>query len=722
MTATVGQPITRVDGPVKVTGNAKYAAEFAPEGLVYAALIESTIPAGTIKAIDSTAAEGAPGVLLVLTHRNAPRLPYLPAKERAAVEPVAGEALKVLQDTRVLFSGQPIGVVVAGTQSRAEHAASLVRVEYEFEPDPLIRFDPRQAQPASAAAEKKGRGPESRQGDADGAFAAASFKVDGTYMQPREHHNAMEPHATVAHWQGDTLTLWDKTQWVYNDADEIARVFGIAAESVRVINPYIGGAFGSALRTWPHVTLAALAARQVGRPVRLELSRRQLYSSIGFRPRSEQHVQLGADRDGRLQSLIQEAVAQTSTYEEFADATLDVPASTYASENRRTKYSLIPMHTNTPTPMRGPGHATGLIAQEIAMDELAATLAIDPIELRLRNFAERNPRKDLPWSSNGLRECYRLGAERFGWSTRNPKPRSMRNGRNLVGMGMATAMNPAPRYPSKASATLFANGTAVVRSATSDMGPGTYTAMTQIAADALHLSLERVRFELGDTQMPIAKEHGGSTTTVSIGPAIRAACAALQAKLDALVTDAGTPGKHEPADILKRAGLDKLEAEGSAEPGDTQKQYSTYSFGAVFVEVHIDPDFGTVRVPRILGAYDAGRVINPRLAHSQCIGGMVGGIGMALLEEAEWDARFGRVMNANIAEYLVPVCADVLDLDAIFVPGEDTVLSPLGSKGLAELGLCGVAPAIANAVWHATGKRIRHLPITADKLLAPSTR
>ena len=718
MTATVGQPITRVDGPAKVTGNAKYAAEFAPEGLVYAALIESTIPAGTIKAMDSKAAEGAPGVLLILTYRNAPKLPYLPAKERAAVEPVAGEALKVLQDTRILFSGQPIGVVVAGTQSQAEHAASLVRVEYEFEPDPLIRFDPRRAHPASAAAEKKGRGPESQQGDADGAFAAASFKVDGTYMQPREHHNAMEPHATVAHWQGDTLTLWDKTQWVYNDADEIARVFGIAAESVRVINPYIGGAFGSALRTWPHVTLAALAARQVGRPVRLELSRRQLYSSIGFRPRSEQHVQLGADRDGRLQSLIQEAVAQTSTYEEFADATLDVPASTYASENRRTKYSLIPMHTNTPTPMRGPGHATGLIAQEIAMDELAATLAIDPIELRLRNFAERNPRKDLPWSSNGLRECYRLGAERFGWSTRNPKPRSMRNGRNLVGIGMATAMNPAPRYPSKASATLFANGTAVVRSATSDMGPGTYTAMTQIAADALHLSLEQVRFELGDTQMPIAKEHGGSTTTVSIGPAIRAACVALQAKLDALAANAGTPGKYEPADILKRAGLDKLEAEGSAEPGDSQKQYSTYSFGAVFVEVHIDPDFGTVRVPRILGVYDAGRIINPRLAHSQCIGGMVGGIGMALLEEAEWDARFGRVMNANIAEYLVPVCADVLDLDAMFVPGEDTLLSSLGSKGLAELGLCGVAPAIANAVWHATGKRMRHLPITTDKLIA----
>ena len=722
MTTTIGLPVPRVDGLDKVTGRAQYAAEFAPEGLVYAALVESTIPAGSIQSIDSTAAEHAPGVLLVLTHRNAPKLPYLPAKERPAVEPVAGQALRVLQDAQILFSGQAIGVVVAKSQSQAEYAATLVQVTYDVESEPVTRFEISKAQPASAAAEKKGRGPESRQGDADGAFTAATFRVDQTYIQPREHHNAMEPHATVAQWQGDSLTLWDKTQWVYNDADEISRVFGIPATSVRVVNPYIGGAFGSALRTWPHVTLAALAARQVGRPVRLELSRRQLYYSIGFRPRAEQHVQLGADKDGRLQALIQEAVAQTSRYEEFADATLDVPASTYASANRRTKYDLVPMNTNTPTPMRGPGHATGLIAQEIAMDELAQALGLDPIELRLRNFAERNPRKDLPWSSNGLRECYRLGAERFGWPRRNPQPRSMHNGRDLVGMGMATAMNPAPRYAAKASATLFADGTAIVRSATSDMGPGTYTAMTQIAADALGLPLNRVRFELGDTRMPIAKEHGGSTTTVSIGPAVRAACVALQAKLNELITKVRAAPKDDPGRVLQRAGLEKLEAEGSGEPGEEQKQYSTYSFGAVFAEVHVDPDFGTIRVARIPGAYDAGRIINPRLAHSQCIGGMVGGIGMALLEEAEWDPRLGRVVNANIAEYLVPVCGDVVDLDAVFVPGEDTVLSPLGSKGLAELGLCGVAPAIANAVWHATGKRIRHLPITLDKLLASETK
>ncbi len=718
MTSMIGLPVARVDGLDKVTGRAKYAAEFAPEGLVYAALVESTVAAGTIKSMDTAAAEHSPGVLLVLTHRNAPKLAYLPATERPAVEPVDGEALRVLQDAKILFSGQAIGVVVAKSQSQAEYAASLVQVTYDVSSDPVTRFDLSKAQPASAAAEKKGRGPESRRGDADGALTNTAFKVDQTYTQPREHHNAMEPHATVALWRENSLTLWDKTQWVYNDAEEIARVFGIPATSVCVINPYIGGAFGSALRTWPHVTLAALAARQAKRPVRLELSRRQLYYSVGFRPRAEQRVQLGAGTDGRLQALIQEATAQTSSYEEFADATLDVPATTYASVNCRTKYSLIPMNTNTPTPMRGPGHATGLIAQEIAMDELAEALGLDPIELRLRNFAERNPRKDLPWSSNGLRECYRLGAERFGWSRRDPTPRSMHNGRDLVGMGMATAMNPAPRYPAQSSATLFADGTVVVRSATSDMGPGTYTAMTQIAADALGLPLERVRFELGDTRMPIAKEHGGSTTTVSIGPAVRAACVALQAKLRDLTTRFGAAPKDDPGHVLKRAGLAKLEAEGSAEPGEEQKQYSTYSFGAVFAEVHVDRDFGTVRVARIVGSYDAGRIINPRLAHSQCIGGMVGGIGMALLEEAEWDAHLGRVVNANIAEYLVPVCADVVDLDAVFVPGDDTVLSSLGSKGLAELGLCGVAPAIANAVWHATGKRVRELPITLDKLLA----
>ena len=715
-TNTVGTPVSRVEGPAKVTGGARYAAEFAPAGLAYAAIVESTIPAGRVTALDTAAAEAAPGVILVLTHQNAPKLPYRPAQERPAVEPVSGERLRALQDAEVKFSGQPIGVVVAETQAQAEYAASLVRVTYERDPLPHTRFDPARGRPTSEAAEKRGRGPEWTRGDPDGALSAAAVQVDQTYVQPREHHNAMEPHATVALWEGDHLTLWSKTQWVDNERDEIARVFGLPTETVQVINPFVGGAFGSALRTWPHVTLAALAARAAGRPVRLELSRRQLYSSVGFRPHTRQRVALGANRDGRLAALVQEAVGQTSTYEEFAEATLGPPGVTYASPNRRTGYRLVEMHTNTPTPMRGPGWATGLLAQEMAMDELAVALGLDPVELRLRNYAERDPKKDLPWSSKALRSCYQLGAERFGWSRRRPEPGSMRAGRDLVGLGMATAIYPAGRYQARASATLFADGSAVVRSATSDMGPGTYTSMTQIAADALGLPLARVRFELGDTALPQAQEHGGSTTLASVGSAVRAACQALRAKLGDLALNWGADAS-DGAGLLRQVGLERLDADADAEPGEEQQTHSGHGFGAVFAEVRVDPDLGTVRVPRIVGAYDVGRVVNPKLARSQVVGAMVGGIGMALLEEAEWDPRFGRVMNANLAEYLVPVCADVNELDVIFVPGEDMIANPLGVKGVAELGLCGVAPAIANAVWHATGKRIRDLPITLDKLL-----
>ena len=713
----IGQSVDRLDGRLKVTGGARYCAEFAPAGMAYAALVESTIPAGQISAMDTSAAERAAGVLLVLTHQNADRLPYQPPKERPAVDPVSGDQLRVLQDAQIKFSGQPVGLVVAATQIEAEHAASLVHVTYDLDPEPSVQFDPARSRPTSEAAAKKGRGPEAKQGDADGAFAAAAVRLDQKYIQPREHHNAMEPHATVAHWEGDRLTLWSKTQWVGNERDAIALIFGIPPEHVRVINPFVGSAFGSALRTWPHVTLAALAARQVGRPVRLELTRPQLFHSVGFRPRTEQRVALGAERDGQLTALIQEAVGQTSTYEEFAEATLDAPAVTYACPNRRTGYRLVEMNTNTPCPMRGPGHVTGLFAQEMAMDELAERLGMDPLELRLRNYAERDFRKNLPWSSKALRECYRLGAERFGWARRTREPRSLRVGRDLVGLGMATALNPANRYATEASATLFADGRVVVSSATSDMGPGTYTSAAQVAADTLDLPLERVRIELGDTTLPKAKEHGGSTTMASIGNAVRAACLNLRTKLDDLAQAQGGDAGN-PMVLLRRAGLERLDAQGDTKPGDEQKTHSSYGFGAVFAEVHVDSELGTVRVRRIIGAYDAGRVVNPKLAHSQCIGGMVGGIGMALLEEGNWDPRYSRVVNANLAEYHVPACADVLELDALFVPGEDTVMNPLGVKGLAELGLCGVAPAIANAVWHATGRRVRELPITLDRLLA----
>ncbi len=418
----IGKPIVRVEGRQKVTGSAKYAAEFFPPNSTYAAIVESTVPSGFITTINTTNAEKAPGVLLVLTHLNADKLPYQSPKEKPAVDPVSGEQLHILQDDKIKFNGQPIGLVVAETQEQADYAASLVHVTYNEYLNPQTRFDAKQSQPASAEAAKRGRGPEWKQGDADKAFADAEVQIDETYIQPREHHNAMEPHATVAHWEGDHLTMWTKTQWVGNERDAIALVFGIPPENIRVINPFIGGAFGSALRTWPHVTLAVMAARKTGRPVKLELTRRQLFYSVGFRAYAEQRVALGADNDGHLTALIHEATAQTSTYEEFADATLDVPAVTYACANKRTGYRLVPMHINTPCPMRGPGHATGLIAQEIAMEELAVKLKIDPLELRLRNYAEIDPKKNLPWTSKKLKECYRLGAECFGWNKRNPEP------------------------------------------------------------------------------------------------------------------------------------------------------------------------------------------------------------------------------------------------------------------------------------------------------------
>ena len=496
---------------------------------------------------------------------------------------------------------------------------------------------------------------------------------------------------------------------------EINRRFGLSPDNVRVVNPFVGGAFGSALRSWPHVTLAAMAARAVGRPVRLELTRRQLSTAIGYRPSTRQRVMLGAGKDGRLTALIHELVAQTSTYEEFAEPALAPAQTTYACANRRTRYDLVAMNASTPCPMRGPGWATGLIGQEMAMDELAEALRIDPIELRLRNFAERDPSKDLPWSSNRLRECYAQGAERFGWARRSPAPRSIRDGRELVGLGMATAIYHSASYPTSASATMLADGTAVIRCATTDMGPGTYTSGSQVAADALGLPIGRVRFELGDSALPPAKEHGGSTTMASVGPAIAAACRALRDRLDALAPEHGDPA--DPAVLLKRARLARLDAQASVAPPEAAKKVSTVGFGAVFVEVAVDADLGTVRVARMTGAYDAGRIVNPRLARSQALGGMIGGIGMALFEEAEWDERLGRVANATLAEYLLPVNADIGDLDAIFVEGTEPVMNPLGVKGCAELGLCGVAPAIANAVWHATGKRMRHLPITSAKLL-----
>src|SRR4051812_48049615 len=709
-TAFIGQPVSRVDGRQKVTGGAAYAAEFDQPGQAHGAIVRSKVANGRIASIDGAAAERAPGVVAVLSHRNAPRLAYRPHK--GVPDPATGERLHVLQDDRGSHQGQPIALVIADTLEQANHAATLVRVTYA--PESAIT-DIARVEPVQPTQQKTDQGetrpPATRRGDPEGALASAEAKVDRTYVHPRENHNPIEMHATIAAWDGDRLTLRDKTQWVHNTADEIAAVFGIVAENVRVVSPFVGGAFGSGLRTWPHVTLAALGARVTGRPVKVMLSRREMYYAVGYRPHTVQRVALGASRDGRLTAILHEGYQENSTYEEFSEALLNASRFLHSCPNVDTRHRLARMNVHTPTYMRAPGEASGVFALESAMDELAVALNLDPVELRLRNEPEIDEFKKLPFSSRSTRECYRAAAERFGWSRRNPEPRSMRDGRSLIGWGMATATYPMNFAAASAIVRLLPDGTAEVASAASDMGPGTWTSLTQVAADALGLSIERVRLSLGDSRLPKTPPHGGSMTMASVGSAVQAAC--RKVREDALARG----GANDLLEAVRRIGQ-PVEAWVDSKPGDASQRFSMYAFGAVFVEVAVDPDLGETRVRRIVGAYGAGRIVNPKTTRSQCIGGMIGGIGMALMEHSVVDARNGRVPNANLAEYAVPVHADAPPvMDVVFVEEHDPHVNPLGVKGVGEIALVGVAPAIANAVFHATGKRIRDLPITPDKLL-----
>src|SRR3954468_3625821 len=738
----VGTPMSRVDGRLKVTGGARYAAEFQVRDVAYGVLVLSTIARGRVTKIDTAAAEKAPGVLAVITHRNAGKV-VLPEKAKALVDPKVGRPLQPFQDNEVHYHGQPIAVVVADTFERAIHAATLVRASYD-ESKAVLEFADAAAKKFTPHEMKTDRGtqksPDYERGEPQ-AFDSAAVKVEATYSHPDEYHNAMELHATIAAWDGDRLTLYDKTQWVDNVQQQVAAAFGIDTQDVRVVSPFVGGAFGSALRAWGHVFIAALAAKHVRRPVKLVLSRAQQYTVPGYRPRTVQKVALGATKDGKLTVIRHEATAQTSTFEEYTETTVNPTRYLYACPNVATRYYLAAMNVNTPASMRAPGEATGVYALECALDELAYTLKMDPLQLRLINYADEDPEKDLPWSSKSLKQCYQMAADKFGWSKRNAEPRSMRDGRFLVGWGMASATWPTYRLPATVLVRVLADGTAQVRTAASDIGPGTYTVMTQIAADALGLPVARVKFDLGDTRMPKAPVEGGSMTVASVGSAVHEAALAVRGKVVELASGDENSPLHEAkadeveaadgrlflksdskrgetySDILKRHKKDSIEVTQESKPGDEQKKYSMHAFGAQFVEVRVDPDFGTVRVARVVSGFAAGRIINPKTAHSQGIGGIVGGLGMALLEEAVRDRRNGRVVNANLEQYMVPVNADVPQLDVFFVAEEDKHVNPIGAKGLAELSLVGVAPAVANAVYHATGKRVRDLPITPDKLL-----
>ncbi|MEO3868906.1 xanthine dehydrogenase family protein molybdopterin-binding subunit [Nonomuraea sp. B12E4] len=731
-----GTPLSRVDGRLKVTGQAAYAAEHdahgTVRGVVHGVIVTSTIGRGRINGIDTRAADTLPGVLTVISHLNAPKLPYLPF--RGVPDPArgGGERLRVFQDDRVRFFGQPVAVVVAETLEVAQHAATLVRVGYDGE---------RPATDLAAPAGPPNEPENYQRGDVETALRQAHTLLKQTYRLTREHHNPMETHATIARWDSDRLTLWDKTQNVLNTRADLASVFGIPPESIRVISPFVGGAFGSGLRAWPHVTIAALAARQVRRPVKVVLTRKQMYTGTGHRPVTDYTLTLAAGQDGRLTAAVHDIRAETSTYEDYREA-LTIPGQmVYATPNVRQTYRSIPLDINTPTYMRGPGAATAAFAIECAMDELAHELGIDPIELRLRNEPDRDPGTGAPFSTRRLRECFRIGSRTVGWEDRDPKPRSTRDGNWLLGTGVAVACYHTLRAPAQALARLDADGNAIVQSATSDMGPGTYTSMTQVAADALGLPTREVRFQLGDSTMPLSPPHGGSLTMASVGSAVQDTCDKLRRQAIRLaVDDPGSPLHGASADdvavqngrlhlrddpergetyrqLLARTNLPHLEARGGYTPGDEVERFSTHAYGAVFAQVAVDERLGLVRIRQVLGVYDAGRVINPKLAESQAIGGMVGGIGMALLEHTVTDPRDGRIVNANLADYLVPVNADVPDVNAIYLGGDDRTADPIGVKGLGEVVIVGVAPAIANAVFHATGRPIRALPITIEALL-----
>ncbi len=740
----IGQPINRVDGRAKVTGAAQYAIEHKLDNVAHAMLVLSDIGRGKIQEIDSKTAERSPGVLAVISYRNATKLRSQEPKERPIVDPIEGDPLPPLQDDKVRFNGQPVAVVVAETLEQAAHAASLVRIKYDEE-KPITDFsaaaDEARHAPQAKTDQGKAKRPEYERGDVKKGLTDADTRIEHEYIQPTEHHNPIETHATLAHWEGKKLTLYDKSQWVMNVRDQVAQAFAIETDDVRVISLFVGGAFGSALRTWSHVLIAALAAKHVQRPVKLMLTRAQMFTGPGGRPRTWQKVSLGATRDGRLTAIEHQAVGETSTYESYSESTVNSSRMLYSCPNVATHYYLAPMNINTPTAMRAPGEVTGVYALEVAMDELAAALEMDPVELRLRNHADRDPSKDLPWSSKSLKECYLEGAERFGWSKRNPKAGATREGRNLVGYGMASAVYPTNRMPATVRIRMSADGSAEIRSSSSDMGPGTYTSISQVAADTLGLAMDQVNFRLGDTTLPTAPVHGGSMTMASVGSATQAAAEALRGKLlelasgdersplhrakaDGITTANGRMFLRDDsrkgesyADILKRHNRDSIEVTEKSEPGEEKKKFSMYAFGAHFVEVHVDADLCVPRVTRVVSGFGGGKIVNPKTARSQAIGGIVGGIGMACLEETHRDLRNGRVINANLADYILPVNADVPNLEVFFIDERDPHVNPLGVKGIAEIALVGIGAAIANAVYHATGIRVRDLPIRLDKLI-----
>ena len=735
--STVGQPLSRLDGRLKVTGGARYTADVPANAIVHAAIVYSTIANGRVVSIDTTIAENAPGVLVVLTHRNMPRMQALPWSH---LRP-QGQTYLPLQDDQVHYAGQPMALVVATTLDQATYAGTLIKVVYET--NIPVTFDLRTAKKDAVEPSQRMWPLSSSIGDADKAIADAAVKIKQTYTMPDRHHNQMEPHVTLAVWDDDgKLTLYDSTQMVVGTMKLASAVLGVPEEKINVVCEFLGGGFGGKSWSWPHTLLVALAAKVVNRPVRLQLSRAQMYSMVGHQAATVQTIALGADHDGKLTGIRHDSVNPTSIFDDYVEYAAMASRHLWrASGGISTSHKVVRVNRNSPVVLRAPMEAQGHFALECAMDELAYATGIDPVELRLRNDTDSDPYSGRPFSTRDLRECLTKGAARFGWDRRTPEPRSMRDGRFLIGQGVAAAIYTHWRWPGKARVTLNADGSTLVEAAAHDIGTGTYTIMAQVAADVLGLAPDRVTVRLGDTRLPESHPARGSATPANATAAVMLAAQAARAKAielaltgrdapfagaaakDLIVAEGGLALARRNlnityAELLTRNGLSSLVGDGDYDPvEEVNGPKAIFSFSAVFAEVRVDPDLGLVRLNRFLGVYDAGRIINPKTARSQAIGGIIWGTGQALLEQSETDPASGQFINRNYSGYLVPTNADIPELDVLFVGDFDEEASPLGAKGLGELTAVSVAPAITNAVYHATGKRVRDLPITIEKVL-----
>ena len=727
----------RVDGVEKVTGKARFTAEHIIPGLTYATFVCSTIAKGAIRNMNINEAKKAPGVLDVIYYLNCPPVPGYHPEFKAKNQSLVLNGINVFINNLVHSNGQPIALVVADTYERAVHAATLVKVDYikdEAETDFIKGM--RIAKPLSG---NPGRSVFTR--GEENAFSKAEVNLEAEYIIPMETHNPMEMHASIAVWKNDSLTVYDKSQGPKSTQRDLMQLFGLAEKNVKVITEHVGGAFGSGLRSWPHVPAACIAAKKLNRPVKLVLNREQMFSMVGYRPYAWQKIGIGASKDGKLTGISHHAISNTSTYEEFGEGIVNVSQFLYDCPNVNTSYKLMALNLNTPTWMRGPGPATGCFGLECALDELSYKLNMDPIELRMKNHAGVHPVSKLPWTSKYLKECFELGKEKIGWKNRPLIPGSLKEEGMLVGYGMGTGVFGAGRGQATVKGILKADGKLILQSAVSDMGPGTSTAMVKIGSDLMGMPYEKVFFELGDTDLPSGPTQGGSGSSSALGTAINAVCDALKQllkesavaeiavfktyKVEELEFEKGLVyvAKEKTRsisfeEILKQTGKPQIEVSKDSVRATAEAQkYAMNSFSAHFVKVHVHPVTGVVKLKQIVATADAGTIISENTARSQMIGGVVGGVGMALHEETLVDPRYGRYVNANFADYHVPVHADIPHIDVLFVNKPDTILNPMGSKGIGEIALVGVAPAVANAIFNATGKRIRELPITPDKLI-----